>query len=91
MNEQASMGVAARRHAYWRKNLRMTALLLAIWFIVTFVVGFFARDLNFSFFGWPFSFWMAAQGAVVIYVLLIWVYARYMQRLDREYGVSPDD
>jgi uncharacterized membrane protein len=40
---------------YWSKNVRMTGILLAIWFIVTFVVGFYARDLNFNFFGWPFS------------------------------------
>jgi putative solute:sodium symporter small subunit len=33
-----------------------------VWFVVTFVVAYFARDLNFNFFGWPFSFWVAAQG-----------------------------
>ncbi|EWS64727.1 putative solute:sodium symporter small subunit [Hydrogenophaga sp. T4] len=48
---------------YWRKNLNITAVLLAIWFVVTFVVSYFARDLNFNFFGWPFSFWVGAQGA----------------------------
>ena len=41
---------------YWSKNVRMTGILLAIWFIVTFVVGYYARDLSFNFFGWPFSF-----------------------------------
>ena len=55
---------------YWSKNLRITALLLAIWFIVTFVVGFYARDLNFNFFGWPFSFWMGAQGSLIVYCLI---------------------
>jgi putative solute:sodium symporter small subunit len=80
-----------RQAEYWRKNLRITGILLAIWFFVTFVVGFFARDLSFDFFGWPFSFWMAAQGAVVIYVLIIWYYARYMNRLDREYGITHED
>ncbi len=69
---------------YWSKNLRITALLLAIWFIVTFVVGFYARDLNFNFFGWPFSFWMGAQGSLVIYVLIIAYYAHYMNNLDKE-------
>ena len=42
---------------YWQKNLNITAILLAIWFVVTFVVAYFARDLSFTFFGWPFSFW----------------------------------
>ena len=49
------MQLTERHHQYWRKNLRITAVLLAIWFVVTFVVGYYARDLNFNFFGWPFS------------------------------------
>ena len=73
---------------YWQKNLRMTALLLFIWFVVTFVVGFSARELNFEFFGWPFSFWVGAQGALVVYVLIIAYYAHYMNNLDKEYGCA---
>jgi putative solute:sodium symporter small subunit len=76
---------------YWQKNLRITALLLAIWFVVTFVVGFFARDLNFSFFGWPFSFWVGAQGALIVYVGIIWFYAWYMGKLDLEHGVAEEE
>jgi len=73
---------------YWSKNLRMTSFLLAIWFVVTFVVGFYARDPNFNFFGWPFSFWVGAQGALVIYVLIIAYYAHYMNNLDKEYDCA---
>jgi len=80
-----------RHREYWHRNLRITGILLGIWFFVTFVVGYFARDLNFSFFGWPFSFWMAAQGALIVYVLIIWYYARYMNRLDQEYGVAEEE
>ena len=90
---------------YWSRNLRMTALLLAIWFVVTFVVAFFARDaviinffgvpltfnFNFNFFGWPFSFWMGAQGSLIVYVIIIWYYARYMNNLDHEYGVDEEE
>ena len=47
----------ARRH-YWQRNLRITGVLLAIWFAVTFVVSYYAHELDFTFFGWPFSFWM---------------------------------
>lgn len=75
---------------YWRKNLNITAVLLAIWFVVTFVVSYFARDLNFNFFGWPFSFWVGAQGALVVYCLIIGFYAWYMNRLDIQYGVDED-
>jgi putative solute:sodium symporter small subunit len=82
------MQAAAKLEEYWRRNLRITAILLAIWFVVTYVVAFFARDLSFNFFGWPFSFYMAAQGSLIVYVLIIWFYARYMNNLDREYGVE---
>ena len=70
---------------YWSKNLRMTAFLLFIWFVVTFVVGYNARELSFNFFGWPFSFWVGAQGALVVYVLIIAYYAHYMNKLDKKY------
>ena len=70
---------------YWQKNMRITGLLLFIWFVVTYVVSFMARDLSFTFFGWPFSFWMGAQGSLVVYVLLIAYYAHYMNNLDKEY------
>ena len=72
---------------YWNKNLRITGTLLAIWFLVSFVLTYFAKELSFNFFGWPFSFYMAAQGSLIIYVIIIWFYARYMNNLDKEYGV----
>ena len=82
------MQLTQRHHEYWRKTLWITGVLLAIWFVVTFVIAYFARSLTFNFFGWPFSFWVAAQGALIVYVLLIWYYAHYMHRLDQEYGVA---
>lgn len=85
------MALTRRQDEYWRNNLRMTAVLLSIWFFVTFVIGFFARDLSFNFFGWPFSFWVAAQGAPVVYVAIVWYYARYMNLLDREHDVAEED
>jgi putative solute:sodium symporter small subunit len=85
------MELSERHHQYWRSNLRITGILLFIWFFVTFVIGYFARDLNFSFFGWPFSFWVAAQGALIVYVIIIGFYARYMNRLDQEHGVAEEE
>ncbi len=74
---------------YWHKNLKLTLVLLAIWFLVTFVMGFFAAELaRINFFGWPLSFYMAAQGSLIVYVVIIWVYARYMHKLDIEYDVD---
>ncbi len=85
------MELSQRHQEYWRKNVTITLILLAIWFVVTYVVGFFARDLQFNFFGWPFAFYMGAQGSLIIYVLIIWFYARYMNKMDQEYGVDEGD
>lgn len=85
------MELSARHQEYWRKNVTITLILLSLWFFVTYIVGFFARELSFNFFGWPFSFWVGAQGALVLYVIIIWFYARYMNRLDQEYGVDEGD
>ena len=77
---------------YWQKNLRLTLVLLAIWFLVTFVMGFFAAELaTINFFGWPLSFYMAAQGSLIVYVALIWVYQKRMHELDVEHDVDEGD
>lgn len=74
---------------YWRKNLRISAILLLIWFVVTYVMAFYARELaTINFFGWPLSFYMAAQGSLVIYVAIIGYYAMYMRKLDVEHDVA---
>jgi len=75
--------VREARARHWRRTLRLTAALLLIWFLVGFVVSWFARDLDFPFFGWPFSFWVAAQGGVIVFVGLLVAYARRMARNDR--------
>ena len=85
------MAVTRRQRAYWRRNLRVTAWLLVIWFVVTFVVSFFARELSFTFFGWPVSFWMGAQGAMLVYGAIIWFYQRYMAKLDAQYDMQESD
>lgn len=82
-----------RKHRdYWRRNLKMTTLLLLIWFFVSFVTTFFAREISeIPFFGFPLAFYLGAQGAPLLYLAIIGSYARYMNRLDREYGVSDSD
>lgn len=82
------MQLTEKHEEYWHKNLKITAILLALWFVVTFVIAWFARELNFNFLGWPFSFWVGAQGALIVYVWIIWYYAKYMNNLDQEYGVE---
>jgi len=81
-----------KHQQYWRQNLRLTGMLLAIWFVATFVVGWFARDLqSFTVMGFPFSFYMAAQGALLIYVALVGYYAYRMDKLDRKYDMQEGD
>lgn len=86
------MQVSEKQREYWQKNLKVTMVLLAVWFIVSFVVSYFARELNsISIFGFPLGFYMGAQGSLIIYVLIIWYYAHYMNRLDERYGVEQDE
>ena len=86
------MELSAKHHEYWRKNLVITAILLLIWFVFTFVEAWYARELNaITFFGFPLAFWFSAQGSLAIYVAIIGIYAYLMGKLDKEYGVDEGD
>jgi putative solute:sodium symporter small subunit len=86
------MQLTEKHRQYWSRNLKITAVLLFIWFVVTFVMGYFAIPLaEISFFGWPLSFYMAAQGSLIIYVAILYYYAKKMRQLDVEYGVDEGD
>ena len=86
------MQLTDKHNEYWRKNLVVTAILLFIWFVATFGVAWFARDLNtITFLGFPLAFYMSAQGSLIIYVALIGIYALRMRKLDVEYGVDEGD
>jgi putative solute:sodium symporter small subunit len=75
--------------AYWKENVRIIGSLLGIWAFVSFVAGYFlAGPLNGVPFGnVPLSFWIAQQGAIIVFVILIFVYAKLMDRLDEKYDV----
>lgn len=85
------MQLTEKHKEYWRRNLSLTSVLLAIWFVATFVVSWFARELNDIVIIGPVGFYMGAQGALIIYVLIIWFYAKRMNELDKEYGVHEGD
>lgn len=85
------MASPADRLAYWRRCRQLTAVSTLLWFVFGLGVHFFARELNFHFFGWPFSFWLAAQGSLLVFALLIVVYAWCMERLDHFYGLAEDE
>ena len=87
-----SIEITARHKEYWSRNLRLTGILLVIWFVATFVMSYFAKELaSIALFGWPLPFYMGAQGSLIIYVAIIWYYAHAMGKLDDEYGVSEGD
>ncbi len=86
------MQLTEKHNEYWHKNLVITGILLAVWFVVTFVEAWFARELNtVTFLGFPLGFYMSAQGSLVIYVAIIGIYAYLMGKLDKEYGVDEGD
>ena len=79
----------AKSAAYWRATVRLLAITLAIWFIVSFGAGIiFADALNgISLGGYKLGFWFAQQGSIYIFVALIFWYARQMEKIDREFDV----
>ncbi|WP_082548229.1 DUF4212 domain-containing protein [Massilia sp. Root335] len=78
--------IVAARAAHWARARRLIALLLALWLATSFGTVFFARDLaHMSVFGWPLSFYLAAQGASLIYLAIIGAYAWRMRILDRDF------
>jgi len=78
--------------AYWRRNIRYLIILLSIWFAVSYGAGIlFVDQLNtFKIGGFPLGFWFAQQGSIYVFVILIFVYVRLMNRLDIEFEVNED-
>ncbi|MEW9799669.1 DUF4212 domain-containing protein [Alteromonas sp. CYL-A6] len=80
------------KKAYWKENLSLLLKLLVVWFVVSFGAGIlFADALNeIQFFGFKLGFWFAQQGAIYVFVVLIFVYMAKMNALDKKYGVEED-
>jgi putative solute:sodium symporter small subunit len=86
MSEQLS------RQAYWKANLKLVALCLSIWFVVSYLFGIILVDqLNaISIGGYDLGFWFAQQGSMYIFVILIFFYASRMNKIDRQFDVHED-
>ena len=79
--------LVAARAVHWQRTRRLTLTLLALWFVTTFGTVFYARELaTLTVFGWPLSFYLAAQGASLVYLAMIGVYAFIMDRIDRRFA-----
>jgi putative solute:sodium symporter small subunit len=82
----------AKNHSpYWRKTLRLSAGLLAVWLVLTVVVGLLGRSMMFRVLGWPFGFWLTAQVSLIVFCAIVWIYALAMDRLDQEHGRQVGD
>lgn len=82
-----------QRRDYWRKNLRLMAVLLTIWALVSFGAGIiFVEPLNqIVIAGFPLGFWFSQQGSIIVFIALIVIYAVRMDKLDKQYGADEID
>ena len=82
------------RARYWSRNVRLVTLLLLVWAAVSFGASIFFVDwldrVRLPGSGFKLGFWMAQQGSIVVFVALIFVYARRMERIERECGVDEE-
>jgi putative solute:sodium symporter small subunit len=79
---------ALSRH--WRRTRALTVALLLVWFAASFVGVFFAAELRQRFFGWPLGFWIASQGALLVFLAVVALYAWAMARIDDAAGVAEE-
>ena len=81
---------SSRMDAYWKENIRIVLSLLSVWFLVSFGMSILFVDYldNFRFFGFKLGFWMAQQGAIYFFLVIIFVYVYKMKNLDRKYDVD---
>jgi len=83
------MAESENRKAYWRANLKLTAISLLFWFAISYLAGIiFVEQLNtIQFGGYKLGFWFAQQGSMYGFVIIIFVYAHLMAKIDRKFGV----
>lgn len=74
--------------AYWKENIKYVVLLLLIWFTASYGAGILFKDVldTLKIGGFPLGFWFAQQGSIYVFVILIFVYVKLMNRLDKKYG-----
>ena len=97
MADQKEVGTGAPQsdtaRAYWRENIRLLAMLMAIWFVVSFGAGVLLREWldQFMLGGYPLGFWFAQQGSIYIFIALIFFYNWRIHRIERRYDLDDDN
>jgi putative solute:sodium symporter small subunit len=81
-----------QRESYWKYNIKLTTVLLVIWFVFTYLLGgLWAAELNeIVILGFPLGYWVAAQGSLAVFVIEIAIYAKLMNAKDLEYGIREE-
>jgi len=88
------MQTSANDQAHWRRTTRLMLTHLALWFFFGYVVHMFVNQLNeitIPVLQFPLGFYMAAQGSLIAFVVMLFVFARQQDKIDREHGVAEDD
>ncbi|MEY2993164.1 MAG: hypothetical protein RL357_99 [Pseudomonadota bacterium] len=80
--------LSSHRQAHWRHNRRWTFGLMAVWFGATLALVFWPNAWEFEFWGWPFTFWMAAQGVLLLYWCIVATYSWVMARADKRWDLE---
>ena len=77
-----------KENSYWRSNIKYVSVLLLFWFTFSFLFGIVVKDFlnQFSIGGFKLGFWFAQQGSIYVFVILIFIYVRLMNRLDKKHG-----
>ena len=85
------MATDERHRRYWQANIKLLSILLGIWFLFGCVLSIFLVEPlnNFKLAGFPLGFWISQQGTIVVFIVLILVYALKMQKIDKEFGNDP--
>lgn len=92
MSDPKKLPAEERARLYWQENQRLIVILLAIWFLVSYVPVLFINQLNnIVIAGFPLGYYMGSQGSLVVFVVLIFYYAYAMNKLDQKYGLSDRD
>ena len=95
MTEYSVDKISNQRTQYWRRNIQYLLILLAVWFISSYLTGIVLVDVLNQFripgTGFPLGFWFAQQGSIYIFVVLTFAYVVLMNKLDREFGVQEID
>jgi putative solute:sodium symporter small subunit len=89
-----SANLKQREEAHWRKTTRLMLTHLGIWFFFGYVIHMFVVPLNkitIPFLGFPLGFYMAAQGSLIVFVVMLFLFARQQEKIDQEFGFAEED